>query len=97
MFNRLATNGNKPPSRYWRTLGRHQTPKVSNSQRRLGLPISLTPRSLPCLSLHMFPTLKSLRRMSLHMNLTKGYSRGDRIVEKESRASILREPGDCAL
>jgi hypothetical protein len=70
MFNPLATNGNNPPSRYWRNLVRHQTPKAPNSHRCLELHISLTPRRLPCLSLHMLPTLKSLRCMSLLMKRT---------------------------
>jgi hypothetical protein len=73
-INWLRTEIN-PPSRHWRTLEHHQTPKALDSHRRLALHISLTPRSLRCPSLLTSPTLKS-PWMSLLTSLTKAYSRG---------------------
>lgn len=63
------------PSRHWRNLEHHQTPKALDSHRCLALHISLTPRSLRCPSLLTSPTLKS-PWMSLLTSLTKAYSRG---------------------
>lgn len=84
-INWLRTEIN-PPSRHWRTLERHQTPKALDSHRCLALHISLTPRSLRCPSLRTSPTLKS-PWMSLLTSLTKAYSRG---AKRESCSCRVR-------
>ena len=84
-INWLRTEIN-PPSRYWRTLEHHQTPKALGSHRFLALHISLTPRNLQCPSLLTSPTLKS-QWMILLTSLTKAYSRG---AKRESCSCRVR-------
>jgi hypothetical protein len=87
MFNQLVTNRDKSPEPLLGTLEHHQTPKAPDSQRcPRGLHISLSPRSLPCLSLLTSPTLK-IPWMSLLTSLTKACRRG---ATRESRSS--RDP-----